>query len=218
MAINVKKLVYKIRYKANDLNEVQYSDFDVKEAINDCIRYLNQEKSMKNSDFLEKIKHYVQDEMNAEVQEYNEQHPTEPKPLYDFPTTGAEIPEDLISLVDIMRTKDGYHMSPIPAVEQINPHQQGQYKIVNGRIYANTDFDMLYRAEIAQISLNDMSSSTAVIELPSVFTELVAKVATMILLNSADTDVLLKEVERVTDYLVSGRRYNNIKVRMPFKV
>ena len=218
MAINVKKLVYKIRTKVKDLDEVLYSDFDVLEAINDCIRYFNQEKAMKNSDFLEKIKHYVQSDMNAEVVAYNEENPTEPKPLYDFPTTGAELPEDLISLVDIMRAKDGYHMSPIPAVEQINPHTQGQYKILNSRIYANTDFDMLYRAEISPVSLSDLSDSEAIIELPFVFSEHIAKISTMILLNNAETDVLMKEVERVANMLVSGRRYNNIKVRMPFKV
>jgi len=219
MAINVQKLVYRIRYKAKDMNAVLYSDYDVMEAVNECIRYLNQDKALKNSDFLEKIKHYVQEDMNAEVTAWNEAHPTEdPKPLYSFPETGAEMPEDWITLVDVMRAKDGYHMHPIPAVEQINPHTQGQYKITNGRIYANTDFDLLYRAEIGQIQLSDLSDATAIIELPEVFSDLVAKVAVMILTNTADNDVMAREVSRVTDNLITGRRYNNIKVRMPFKV
>jgi hypothetical protein len=219
MAINVKRLVYRIRFKVKDMDEVTYSDYDVMEAVNECIRYLNQDKALKNSDFLEKVRHYVQEEMNAEVAAWNEAHPTEePKPLYDFPQTGAELPEDLITMVDIIRLKDGYHMSPIPAVEQINPHTSGQFKVVNGRIYANTDFDLLYRAEIAQITLADMSDSEAIIELPEVFSDLLAKVAVMILTNTADNDVMAKEVSRVTDNLITGRRYNNIKVRMPFIV
>ena len=219
MAINVKRLVYRIRFKVKDMDEVTYSDYDVMEAVNECIRYLNQDKALKNSDFLEKVQHYVQEEMNAEVTAWNEAHPTEePKPLYDFPQTGAELPEDLITMVDIIRLKDGYHMSPIPAVEQINPHTSGQYKVVNGRIYANTDFDLLYRAEIAQITLADMSDSEAIIELPEVFSDLLAKVAVMILTNTADNDVMASEVSRVTDNLITGRRYNNIKVRMPFIV
>lgn len=218
MAINVKNLVYKIRYKVKDLNELVYSDFDVLEAINECIRYLNQDNALKNSDFLEKTKRYVQEEMNAEVEEYNELHPQEPKPLYDFAQTGAELPDDLITLVDIMRLRDGYHLSPIPAVEDINPHQQGQYKIINGRIYTNTDFNLLYRAEIMQITLADMSDTGAIVELPEVFTDLLVKVAVMILTNTADTDIMMREVSRVTNNLVSGRRYNNIKVRMPFIV
>ena len=219
MAINVKRLVYRIRFKVKDMDEVTYSDYDVMEAVNECIRYLNQDKALKNSDFLEKVQHYVQEEMNAEVTAWNEAHPDEePKPLYDFPQTGAELPEDLITMVDIIRLKDGYHMSPIPAVEQINPHTSGQFKVVNGRIYANTDFDLLYRAEIAQITLADMSDSEAIIELPEVFSDLLAKVAVMILTNTADNDVMAKEVSRVTDNLITGRRYNNIKVRMPFIV
>ena len=218
MAIKVKDLIYKIRYKVKDFNELVYSDFDVLEAINECIRYLNQDKSLKSSDFLEKIKHYVQDEMNAEVTAYNELHPTEPKPLYDFPVTGAELPEDMITMVDIMRLRDGYHLHPIPTVEQINPHYNHQYKILNDRVYTNTDFDLLYRAEIAQIGLDDLSDADAIVELPAVFTDLLVKVSVMILTNTVDTDVLASEVSRLADNLIPNRRYNNIKVRMPFKV
>lgn len=219
MAIKIKDLIYKIRYKVKDFNELVYSDFDVLEAINECIRYLNQDKAMKNSDFLEKIQHYVQEDMNAEVVAWNEEHPNEePKPLYDFAVTGVEMPEDLIAMVDVMRLKDGYHLHPIPAVEQINPHQCGQYKVINNRIYTNTDFDLLYRAEIAQIMLSDLSDDEAVVELPAVFTDLLSKVAVMILTNTAENDVMAQEVSRVTDNLIAGRRYNNIKVRMPFKV
>ena len=219
MAIKIKDLIYKIRYKTKDFNELVYSDFDVLEAINECIRYLNQDKAMKNSDFLEKIQHYVQEDMNAEVVKWNEEHPDEePKPLYDFAVTGVELPEDMIAMVDIMRLKDGYHLHPIPAVEQINPHQCGQYKVINDRIYTNADFDLLYRAEIAQISLSDLSDGEAVVELPAVFTDLLVKVAVMILTNTAENDVMAQEVSRVTDNLIAGRRYNNIKVRMPFKV
>ena len=219
MAINVKNLIYKIRFKAKDLNEILYSDFDIIEAVNECIRYLNQEKALKNSDFLEKTKHYVESEMNAAIAEQNQSLPEEEQlPLYNFVETGAELPDDMITIVDIMRLKDAYHLHPIPAVEEINPHDCGQYKIVNGRIYANADFVLLYRAEIAQITLNDLSDSEAIIELPAVFTDLLIKIAIMILTNTADNDVMASEVSRVADNLITGRRYNNIKVRMPFKV
>lgn len=219
MAINVKNLIYKIRYKAKDFNEILYSDFDIIEAVNECIRYLNQDKALKNSDFLEKTHHYVESEMNAEIAEQNKDLPDEEKlPLYDFAKDGVELPEDMITIVDIMRLKDAYHLHPIPAVEEINPYDCGQYKIVNGKIYANSDFVLLYRAEIAQITLNDLSDGNATVELPAVFTDLLVKIAVMILTNTADTDVMASEVSRVADNLITGRRYNNIKVRMPFKV
>lgn len=219
MAIKVKDLIYKIRYKAKDFNEILYSDFDIIEAVNECIRYLNQEKALRNSDFLEKTHHYVESEMNAEIAEQNEGLPDGEKlPLYDFAKDGVELPEDMITIVDIMRLKDAYHLHPIPAVEEINPHDCGQYKIVNGKIYANADFVLLYRAEIGQITLNDLSDGDAVVELPSVFTDLLVKVSVMILTNTTDTDVMAQEVSRVANNLITGRRYNNIKTRMPFKV
>ena len=219
MAIKIKDLIYKIRYKVKDFDEVAFSDFDILEAVNECIRYLNQDKALKNSDFLERIKHYVETEMNAEIIEWNEAHPSEtPKPLYNFAETGVELPDDMITMVDLIRAKDGYHLHPIPAVEPINPHYCGQYKIMNGRIYANADFDLLYRAEIAQLKLSDLSDDNAMVELPVVFSDLLAKIAVMILNNTTDTDVMAQEISRVTDNLIPNRRYNNIKVRMPFKV
>ncbi len=219
MAINVKDLIYKIRYKVKDFDEVAYSDYDILEAINECIRYLNQDKALTNSDFLEKIQHYVQEEMNAEIAEYNETHTEEEqKDYYDFAVTGVELPEDMIILVDIIRAKDGYHLSPIPAVEPIDNHHFGQYKVVNGRIYTNCDFDLLYRAEIAQLSLNDLSDEDSIVELPLAFTDLLAKVAVMIMENTTETDVLMREVSRLVSNIIPNRRYNNIKRRMPFKV
>jgi len=218
MAINVKNLISKIRYKVKDYNEIVYSDYDVIEAVNECIRYLNQVKALKNSDFLEKIRHCVQADMNAEIARYNEENPDDQKPFYDFVETGVELPDDMISIVDIIRLKDGYHLHPIPAVEQINPHVGGQYKIVNNRIYTNVDFDLLYRAEIQQITLNSLSDSEAIVELPAVFTDLLIKISVMILTNTADNDVMAQEVSRIADNIIPQRRYNNISVRMPFKV
>ena len=219
MAINVEKLVYRIRYKAKDMDAVLYSDYDVLEAINECIRYLNQEKALKNSDFLEKRTYFNEAEMNAEIKKYNEEHPEEePKELLNFAETGVDLPEDLITLVDITRGRDGYHLSPVPAVEGINPHYQNQYKIINGKLYTNTDFYLLYRAEIAQLKLADLTDKEAIVELPEVFTDLLIKVSVMILTNTADNDVMAREISRVAENLIPGRRYNNIKIRMPFHV
>lgn len=219
MAINVEKLVYRIRYKAKDMDAVLYSDYDVLEAINECIRYLNQEKALKNSDFLEKRTYFNEAEMNAEIKKYNKEHPEEePKELLNFAETGVDLPEDLITLVDITRGRDGYHLSPVPAVEGINPHYQNQYKIINGKLYTNTDFYLLYRAEIAQLKLADLTDKEAIVELPEVFTDLLIKVSVMILTNTADNDVMAREISRVAENLIPGRRYNNIKIRMPFHV
>ena len=74
--ITAKSLKQLIRYKLGDNNEVQYSDYDILQAINEVLRYVNQYYI--NSDFLEKVQHYRQDEMNAEIDEYNASLSTDP--------------------------------------------------------------------------------------------------------------------------------------------
>ena len=218
MAIKVKKLVQKIRYKVKDYDEVMYSDYDLLEAINECISYFNMDKALRNSDFLEKRKYYNQEDMNADVATYNELHPTEPKDYYNFAETGVELPEDLIKLVDFIRAKDGYHMSPVPSVENINPHTNGTYKVTDGRIYTNTDFYLLYRGEIDKLEFADLSSNSAEIALPPFLKDILVKTTVMILTGNPETDTLMQEINRVTNNLIPGRRYSNIKRRMPFKV
>ena len=58
MAIEVSKLIRKIRLKAMDFDEIKYSDYQIINAINDVIEYLNASYALRNSDFLEKVKEY----------------------------------------------------------------------------------------------------------------------------------------------------------------
>ena len=174
------------------------------------------DKALRSSDFLEKRKHYSQEDMNAEVAAYNETHPGEEKEYYNFAETGVELPDDLIKLVDITRAKDGYHMSPIPAVENISPYFTGCYKITEGKIFTNTDFYLLYRGQIDKLEFDDLSDDTAEIALPLFLRDILVKITVMILTGNPETDTLMQEINRVTNNLIPGRRYANIKRRMPF--
>jgi len=216
LAIKVKKFVRDIRKKLDDLNEVSYSDYDILDAANECISYFNMDKALCNSDFLEKRKYYSQEEMNADVTAWNTEHPEDQKEYFDFMGKGVDLPEDLIKFVDVVRAKDGYHMSPIPAVENVNPHITGQYKVTGGKIYVNTDFYLLYRGKIDELELEDLSDDTAVIELPPFLKEILVKITVMILTGNPETDTLMQEINRVTNNLIPGRRYSNLKVRMPW--
>lgn len=218
MAIKVKKLVRDIRNKVKDLDEVTYSDFDIQDALNECISYFNMDKALRSSDFLEKRKYFNQEDMNAAVVAHNEEHPDDLQELYNFPITGVELPEDLIKFVDIVRAKDGYHMHPVPSVENINPHTTTTYKVTDGRIYTNTDFYLLYRGEIDKLELGDLSDATAEINLPLFLKNILVKITVMILTENPETDTLMTEINRVTNNLIPGRRYSNIKARMPFHV
>lgn len=209
--VTFKRVLRMVRHKQNDNNEIKYSDYDILAAVNECIRYINQAFALKNSDFLERIKRYRQVEINAEIDEYNANLPDGeiPKEKVDFAITGVDLPVDFISLSDILRAKDKYHLSPCPSIEAVG---FGTYKIFANRVYCATDFDLLYMAEIAQVK--DVESGH--IELPEMFLDLVVKVTGMILQNNAETDVLMQEITNVVNKLVNCRRYNKIKSRMPF--
>ena len=121
--IKAKKILRLIRNKVKDNNEVQFSDYDVLDAMNECIRYLNMNYALKNSDFLERVKKYRQDEMGIV-----------------FSTDGAELPEDFVSLVSVIRARDGYHLSPVTAGEDMDKHKLqsiGGYKVFAGKIYCS---------------------------------------------------------------------------------
>lgn len=210
--IRAKVLLRMVRQKQQDVNEVKFSDYDVLAALNECLRYVNQSFARKNSDFLERVKSYRQDEINAEIVADNVGLSSDdlPQESISFAATGVVLPDDFVALVSVARASDGYLLSPVAAVDRVG---SGQYKIFGGRIYAAEDFDIMYRAQVPVV--RDMEQD--VIELPVSFLDLLVKV-TGLVLNNAETDVLAHEVSSNVDGLVPKRRYSNVKSRMPFVV
>lgn len=200
-----------IRFKEKDNNEIRFSDYEIRLAVNECIRYLNNSYALQNSDFLEKVVEYVEADMNAEIVEENlELGEDEKLPLYNFQDDGIELPEDFITLVSVMRMRDGYVMVPVQSIKQ--PHE-GQYKVVGNKIYSGTlGFKMLYKAAIAEIGKDD-----DVIMLPFNFKDVLAKLSCLIL-NNAETDVMMKAVDDAIAAIIPRRRYSNARIKMPFKV
>lgn len=204
--IPVKTLYGMIRYKLKDNNAVLYSDYDILQAINECIRYINQYYT--GTDFLEKIAHFDQDAINLQIDEDN-QDAEEPKPHVDMRYTGVDFPDDFINLVRVVRQKDGRDLTPCPAIK---PPRPWEYKVVGNKIYAGTTaFDMLYTAAIQGVtSLEDT------LELPVTFKDAVCKLSCTILVNNPDTDTMSSAVQDALAAIVPLRRYSNAKKRMPF--
>lgn len=211
MSITAKRISRQVRYKLNDNDEVKYSGYDMLNAINESIRYLNQSYALSNSDFLEKIKEYRVDEMNKEVDEYNENKGIDDpeKEHYDFEKTGAELPDDFILLVRVARAKDKYHLSPVTLEGEL---PFGTYRVFAGRIYARSDFDLLYRGKLNEIE----DIETGAIDLPDIFFDCIVKIVAMILEQNPNNDVLMSEVNRLVSSIVPERRYSNVKIKMPF--
>lgn len=215
--ITAKSLKQLIRYKLGDNNEVQYSDYDILQAINETLRYVNQYYI--NSDFLEKVQHYRQDDMNREIDEYNAALSTDPsdetaekptpKEHIDMQITGVDLPEDFLTLVRIV---DGHGRDLHPG-DAIRPPRCDEYKIFRNKLYAGVkDVDMLYNA--AFLSITDLDTGT--VELPAVFLDVLCKLSCMVLTQTPDGDTMQQAVEAALANVVPMRKYANTEKRMPF--
>lgn len=205
--MKVEDLVNAIRFKQKDHNEVRFSDYDVMQSLNEAIRYINQSNALRNSDFLENMAFYHLQEMNEEVEKWNEEHPEEPKEKVDF-AKGVDLPEDFLMIVSI-RDRHGHPLHPCPAGV---PPRHHQYKIVGKKIYLHNDADMLYRYSVPAAKIDGE------IDLPSIFFDPIVKVTGMILNQSPDSDVMMQEVNTIVESLIPARRYSNIDPPLPFYV
>ncbi len=210
--ILLKEIVKMVRKKENDNNEIRFSDYDILHAVNDCIRYLNQHLSLTKADFLERIKKYRQDEINAQIFEDNSnlEEGKAPKDYVDFAISGVDLPSDFLTLVRVTRAKDGYSLSPIPAIENIS---FGCYKVFGNKIYCESDFDLLYTGLLPKV----FDIENDFLDIPNIFTDIVVKLTCMILKNE-NTDILMQEFNDLTNSIIPKRRYSNVKMRMPFIV
>lgn len=208
--ITLKRLMREVRKKIKDNNEIKFSDYELIDSINECLRYINQSYSIKNSDFLDKIKEYRQDIINKEIDDYNANlaEGELPKEKVDFATTGVELPSDYLTIVSIVRSRDGYKLSPSSSGNSVS---QGMYKVFAKKLYMADDVDLFYKIKLLEVKDIELD----IIDLPEIFIDVLVKVTCMIL-NNAETDILLQAVNDSLNNLVPRRRYSNIKPTMPF--
>ena len=51
MSIAAKEVLHLVRFKQQDHNEIKFSDYDIKNALNEALRYIVQSQALQNSDF-----------------------------------------------------------------------------------------------------------------------------------------------------------------------
>lgn len=204
--MKAKDIINLVRYQLKDNNAVQYSDYDVMQALNSCLRYMNQYYI--NSDFLEQVVYYREDEINAQIDKANQSADT-PVAHVSMKLTGVDLPDDFLSLVRVVRECDGVDMHPCKAIKTPWPRE---YKILQNKIYAGVkDIAVMYNIELKAVSSIDDS-----INLPSVFRDALAKLTCTILANNPDTDTMQSAFEDVLRSIVPLRRYSNMRKKMPF--
>lgn len=116
--IAVNDIINQVRVEVKDVNEVQFSDWDILNATNKALRLIANNFSMRNSDFFEKNIYYTGRE------------------TFD----GAVLPDDYIALKDVVGCR-GYRLSPATD-GHLTPFK---YLITNNRIYANGPITMFYK-------------------------------------------------------------------------
>lgn len=213
--IEAKEVLRLVRFKNKDNDEVDYSDYDIRNCMNEALRYISQSQALQNSDFLTKSEIFDETAMNAEIQQRNEEMQQLPDfteddllPLYNFRLEGIELPTDFQVLLGVTRA-DNYKMRPC---DVSNVPQRGEYKIMGEKIYSGYGYFVLtYQKTLPTIQ--DLETET--IDMPRYYLDLIVKITSLIL-NQAENDVMLKEIDNIVKSIVPRRKFNNARIKMPF--
>ena len=219
-----------VRQKEQDNDEVKYSDYDIREAVNEVLRYLNVTLSNKGSDHLQKTIDLNQTDINTQginpydsvelfeskVPLFESEVPLWAEPLtadYDFAERGIELPPDFVSMIDIQRMDDGYHLHPATSLTEVqSPWGEKKYLVMAGRIFVKGEvFRLRYNRML--VALKNMETDE--IDLPDVFIDSIVKLSRLVL-NNADVDTMTQAVTTAVDRILPRRQYTNIRQRMPF--
>lgn len=210
------KVLRLIRQKELDNDEVKYSDYDIQMAVSEVLRYLNMTLADKGSQYLIAIREFDEDAINDEITKENEAgEGTEdytPKELLDFAATGAPLPEDYVSLLNIERA-DGSALRPATSLKEVQaPWGEYKYIIFGSRIYTKVKhFTLIYNRELKAVTDFEQDE----IDLPDIFLDSIAMLSRMVL-NNNDVDTMTQAVTTAVDRLLPRRRYTNSRERMPF--
>lgn len=194
MAIAYKDIRRAVRFKERDNDEVRFSDYEIKEATNEALRWLSNSLADSNADFNEKQRFYNQ-------KDYAE----------NFKCYGIELPDDFLSLVAV---KGKPHIDEIfrPCLSSESPNPW-EYKVMGDRIYVGSScFCLVYKAVIPEIRDEEDE-----VELPNFAKDYFVTLVRRILTNAEET-VMREAQELVVNALIPKRRYRNAKIRMPFKI
>lgn len=211
------KVLRAIRQKEQDNDEVKFSDYDIMNALNEALRYLNISLVNKGSEHLQGYQDYDQDKMNQDIAAENEANIDTPdyeeKPLLDFAKTGAPLPDDYISLINVQRTSDYYPMKPATSLYEIQSALgNNKYLAFGDKLYTPAKvFRLTYNKSIEAVK--DFETDT--IDLPDIFFDPIVKVSRLVL-NNGDADTMTQAVTEAVNRVLPRRRYTNAREIMPF--
>lgn len=195
--ISVRNIFKQVRVDLKDVNEVQYSNWDLENALNKALRLTANHFSTKNTDFLTRsVKICVERTRN----------------LFSPPTSchidehlhGDTLPEDFISIVKVMRP-DGYELHP--STGHIHPRN---YMIYRDMIFTYGPVILTYRYTLPNVSIEDS------VDLPISFFDFIVEATKLALTESMGT--LTEYINDNAEKMIPGRKYTNARVRLPWRV
>ena len=196
--ITVADIIREVRIEVQDINEVDYSDWDITNALNKVMRLIANRFAMTNSDFMVKMVKY------SDTKEADS-----PKIIYDMPLSEKlfeyELPDDYVS-VDKVLAMNGYEMSP--SVDGIV--REGQYVILNSKLYVRQDVYFWYRFAFPPFEVGD------VIDLPKPFFDFVVTCVKYLL--EGNLDAASQFIADNAMKLVPARKYTHAKQKLPWRV
>lgn len=195
--IAVSNVFRQVRIDLKDINEVQYSTWDLENALNKALRMTANHFSTKNTDFLsrsvkiclEKIRNLFAPPTCCHIAEQ----------LY-----GDNLPDDFISIVKVMRP-DGYELHP--STGHIHPRN---YMVYRGMLFTFGPVILTYRYTLPNVGINDA------IDLPISFFDFIVEATKVALTES--TGALTEYITDNAEKMIPGRKYTNARVRLPWRV
>lgn len=158
--IEAKDILYSVRALLKDNNEMTYSDYDIKLALNTALRYISQSSLLKTTDFLETTKLIT----NSDIE------------------NGANLPEDFQSLTGV--TSGEFSLAPCRVTKKPKVHE---YKIMGEKIYSGAEsFTINYKRLVLPIS--DLTKDT--ISLPMFCTNLIIESTIAVLKGTPTADLI----------------------------
>ncbi len=195
--IAVANVFRQVRIDLKDINEVQYSTWDLENALNKALRLTANHFSTKNTDFLTRSIMICLERVSNLFAPPTSDHIAEP-------LHGDTLPEDFISIVKVMRP-DGYELHP--STGHLHPRN---YMVYRGMLFTFGPVLLTYRYTLPNVGINDS------IDLPISFFDFIVEATKVALTES--TGALTEYITDNAEKLIPGRKYTNARIRLPWRV
>jgi len=193
MAIQYDALKRQFRFKQKDNSEVKFSDYDIKLATNEAIRYLSNALSNQNADFMEKKVSYNQETLTPNLK-----------------TEGVDLPADFHSLISVNNARDNLILQVCLIGQE---PKENQFKVSGNKLYSGCgDINLFYKRTLPEIS-----GTNTTIDVPNIYLDALVDIVSMIITGS-DIEALQGKINSLVDRIVPRRKYRGAKIAMPWKI